>query len=104
MYLGELKDSDNIPYHAAPARASVEDLKGLPYTCVGQMDLFRDETLQYVTKLAQAGVDVDFHLYAGAYHAFETLNPQAEIANKAIQEYIDAVKYGLNRTIEVEVK
>lgn len=106
MYLGELKHSDNIPYHAAPARASVEDLKGLPYTytCVGQMDPFRDETLQYVTKLAQAGVDVDFHLYAGGYHAFESLNPHAEIANKAIQEYIDAAKYGLNRTIEVEVK
>ena len=33
-----------------------------------------------------------------------TLNPKAEIANRAIQEYIDAVKYGLNRTIEVEVK
>ncbi|MEK4427039.1 alpha/beta hydrolase [Solibacillus sp. FSL K6-1523] len=106
MYLGDLKDSTNIPYHAAPARATVEDLHGLPYTytCVGQLDPFRDETLQYVTKLAQAGVDVDFHLYAGAYHGFESLNPHANIANKTIQEYIDAAKYGLNRTIEVEVK
>ena len=26
-----------------------------------------------------------------------------EIANRAIQEYVDAAKYGLNRTIEVEV-
>ncbi|RKQ15146.1 alpha/beta hydrolase [Ureibacillus endophyticus] len=106
MYLGDLKGSENIPYHAAPARATVEDLKGLPYTytCVGQLDPFRDETLQYVTKLAQAGVDVDFHLYAGGYHAFETLNPHADIANNAVQEYINAVKFGLNRTIEVEVK
>ncbi|MGE7602543.1 alpha/beta hydrolase [Peribacillus sp. NPDC097675] len=106
MYLGDLKDSENIPHHAAPARATVEDLKGLPYTytCVGQLDPFRDETLQYVTKLAQAGVDVDFHLYAGAYHGFESLNPQADLSNKTIREYIDAAKYGLNRTIEVEVK
>ena len=104
MYLGDLKGSENIPYHAAPARATVEDLHGLPYTCVGQLDPFRDETLQYVTKLAQAGVDVDFHLYAGAYHGFESLNPQADIANKTIQEYIDAAKYGLNRTIEIGVK
>jgi len=72
--------------------------------CVGQLDPFRDETLQYVTKLAQARVDVDFHLYAGAYHGFESLNPQADIANKTIQEYIDAAKYGLNRTIEIGVK
>ena len=106
MYLGDLKDSDNIPYYAAPARATVEDLQGLPYTytCVGQLDPFRDETLQYVTKLAQAGVDVDFHLYAGAYHGFESLNPHADIANKTIKEYIDAAKYGLNRMIEIGVK
>ncbi|MER2107088.1 MAG: alpha/beta hydrolase [Solibacillus sp.] len=106
MYLGNLKDRGNIPYHAAPARATIEELQGLPYTytCVGQLDPFRDETLQYVTKLAQAGVDVDFHLYAGAYHGFESLNPHADMANKAIQEYIDAANYGLNRTIKVEIK
>lgn len=105
MYLGELSGTENIPYTAAPARATVEELKGLPYTytCVGQMDPFRDETLQYVTNLAQAGVDVDFHLYSGAYHGFEGLNPHAELANNAVQEYIDAVKYGLHRALEVEV-
>lgn len=106
MYLGNLKGSEHIPYSAAPARATVEDLQGLPYTytCVGQLDPFRDETLQYVTKLAQAGVDVDFHLHAGAYHGFESLNPHADIANKTIKEYINASKYGLHRKIEVEVK
>ena len=105
MYLGELKNQTDIPYTAAPNRATVEDLKGLPYTytCVGQLDPFRDETLQYVTKLAQAGVDVDFHLYAGAYHGFESLNPHAEIANNALQEYVNAVKSGLNRVASVEV-
>lgn len=105
MYLGELKNQTDIPYTAAPNRATVEDLKGLPYTytCVGQLDPFRDETLQYVTKLAQAGVDVDFHLYAGAYHGFESLNPHAEIANNALQEYVNAVKFGLNRVASVEV-
>lgn len=106
MYLGDLKDSGNIPYYAAPARATVTDLQGLPYTytCVGQLDPFRDETLQYVTQLAEAGVDVEFHLYAGAYHGFESLNPHSDIANKTIQEYIDAAKYGLHRKIKVEIK
>ena len=104
MYLGDLKGGD-VPIYAAPARASVEQLKGLPrtYTCVGQLDPFRDETLQYVTKLAQAGVDVDFHLYAGAYHGFETLNPHADIANDAISEYVRAVKYGLQQRHDTKV-
>lgn len=102
MYLGNLKGTNNIPYTAAPARATVEQLRGLPYTytCIGQLDPFRDETLTYVTKLAQAGVDVDFQLYSGAYHGFETLNAHTEVAQRATQAYIDATKYALHRTME----
>ncbi|WP_274308505.1 alpha/beta hydrolase [Solibacillus daqui] len=96
-YLGELYGNDNIPIYAAPSRA--EDYSNLPYTytCVGQLDPFRDETIAYVTKLAQAGVDVEFHLYPGAYHGFEVLNPQSELAQQVVQEYINAIKVGLDR-------
>jgi len=64
MYLGELHGTENIPAYAAATRA--EDYCNLPptYTCVGQLDPFRSETLTYVTKLAEAGVDVEFHLIA----------------------------------------
>jgi acetyl esterase len=102
MYLGEIYGTENIPSYAAPARA--EDYRNLPYTytCVGQLDPFRDETLTYVTKLAQAGVDVEFHLYPGAYHGFEAINPNAEIAVHAVNEYIQAVKKGFERVVKVE--
>jgi acetyl esterase/lipase len=67
MYLGN-NSSDEIPYYAAPIRA--KDLTGLPpaYTFIGQLDPFRDETLEYVARLAQAGVPVEFHLYPGCFH------------------------------------
>lgn len=96
-YLGDLHGKDHVPIYAAPARA--EDYSNLPYTytCVGQLDPFRDETLSYVTKLAQAGVDVEFHLYPGGYHGFEVLNPQSERAQQVIQEYVNAVKIGFDR-------
>ena len=102
MYLGELYDTENIPAYAAPARA--EDYRHLPYTytCVGQLDPFRDETLTYVTKLAQAGVDVEFHLYPGAYHGFEAINPTADISVRAMNEYVQAVKKGFKRVAKVE--
>lgn len=95
-YLGDLYGSDSVPIYAAPARA--EDYSNLPYTytCVGQLDPFRDETLSYVAKLAQAGVDVEFHLYPGAYHGFEALNPQSELAQQVVREYVNAIKVGLN--------
>ena len=96
-YLGDLYGQENVPIYAAPARA--EDYSNLPYTytCVGQLDPFRDETLSYVTKLAQADVDVEFHLYPGAYHAFESLSPQSERAQQVIQEYVNAIKVGFDR-------
>lgn len=96
-YLGDLHGQDGVPIYAAPARA--EDYSNLPYTytCVGQLDPFRDETIAYVTKLAQAGVDVEFHLYPGAYHGFELLNPQSEKAQQVVKEYVNAIKFGFDR-------
>lgn len=46
MYLGEKNDASEISPYAVPSRA--ENLAGLPptYTCVGQLDLFRDEAIE----------------------------------------------------------
>ncbi len=90
MYLGEL--SGEIPPYAAPARAG--DLTGLPpaYTCVGQLDPFRDETLQYVARLMQAGVPVEFHVYPGCFHGFDASSNNAKISEQARKEYIQALK------------
>ena len=103
MYLNGDNGSENISQYAAAARA--EDLSGLPftYTCVGQLDPFRDETLQYVTRLCQAGVDVEFHLYPGCYHAFESFVPTAAISQRAATEYVEAAKYVLNRHVSVHL-
>lgn len=96
MYLGSLHGTDKVPSYAAPARET--DYSRLPstYTCVGQLDPFRSETMTYVTKLAEACVDVEFHLFPGAYHGFEGFNPDAEIAVRAKAGYIQALKRGLH--------
>ena len=95
MYLGN-NASDDIPYYAAPARAT--DLSGLPptYTCVGELDPFRDETLEYVARLAQAGVPVEFHLYPGCFHGFDLSPAKPEIGVRAQKEYISALARALH--------
>ncbi len=95
MYLGEHMNGEISPY-AAPARA--KNLSGLPptYTCIGQLDPFRSETIEYVARLAEAGVPVEFHLYPGGYHAFEFLNPETEFGKRVKNEYIRAVARALN--------
>ena len=57
-YLGEQfsRGGDDVPYHAAPARA--EDLGGLPpaYISTMEFDPLRDEGVLYALKLMQAGI------------------------------------------------
>ncbi|MCU1401233.1 MAG: hypothetical protein JWN62_4342 [Acidimicrobiales bacterium] len=67
-YLGELFGADDVPYHAAPARAT--DLSGLPpaFVAVGTADGFRDEDIAYATRLNQAGVPTELHVYPGLPH------------------------------------
>lgn len=95
MYLGEHASGEISPY-AAAARA--DHYEGLPptYTFIGQLDPFRDETIEYVTRLAQAGVEVEFHLYPGAFHAFEAMVPQAEVSKRARMDCLRALNRALN--------
>lgn len=96
MYLGEEKDTNELSPYAVPSRA--DNLAGLPptYTCIGQLDLFRDETFDYVTRLAQAGVDVEINLYPGSFHCFEVFVPEAEVSQRASQNYLDAMARALH--------
>lgn len=96
MYLGS-NISGETSYYAAPARA--KDLTGLPpaYIFIGQLDPFRDETLEYVTRLAQAGIPVEVHLYPGCFHGFDSIFNNTEISRQARSEYINAISKALNK-------
>ncbi len=82
-YLGDLFGTDNVPAHAAPARAT--DLSGLPptYIMVGTLDGFADEDIEYARRLNHAGVSVELHVYPGAPHGFEGFAPQSAVARQA---------------------
>lgn len=91
MYLGD-KGRDPEDYYASPSRAT--DLSGLPptYTCVGELDPFRDETIEFVQKLLVAQVPVEFHLYPGCFHACEMSFPFTEIGQRIQNEYVRAAR------------
>ena len=70
-YLGSLYGADDVPYTAAPARAT--DLTGLPpaMVIVGGADGFRDEDIDYGLRLNQAGVSTALHVLPGACHGVQ---------------------------------
>jgi acetyl esterase/lipase len=81
-YLGDLR-GDDVPYYAAAARApSLVDLPAT-FICVGALDGFSDEDIEYATRLRHAGVPCELHVYPGAPHGFDALTPNTATARRA---------------------
>ncbi|MFH8253002.1 alpha/beta hydrolase [Microbacterium sp. B2969] len=80
--LGDRRGSDDVSIYAAPARAT--DLSGLPSTYIdcGSAEVFRDEDVAYATKLWEAGVQAELHVWAGGFHGFEMV-PHATVSRAA---------------------
>ena len=96
LYLGALTDHDEIPLYASASLAA--DLTNLPpaFVCVGDLDIFLDEDIDYAQRLLQAGVPTELHVYPGAIHGFDMLAPDAAISqrlrtdvNNALQKAFD---------------
>lgn len=81
--LGEAYGSAEIPGHAAAARA--RSLRGLPrtYVEVGQLDLFRDESVAYAMRLMDDSVPVHLVVYPGVVHGYDRLAPDSRAARAA---------------------
>lgn len=71
-----------FPPYAGAAR--LQDFRGLPpaYTEVGELDIFRTESLAYAQRLVAVGVSTELHLYDLVPHAPEALVPTSDIAER----------------------
>ncbi|MFD9193564.1 alpha/beta hydrolase [Streptomyces phaeochromogenes] len=80
--LGDLTD-DEVPAYVSPALA--DDLSGLPTTYIdtGSAEVFRDEDTDYATRIWAAGGQAELHVWAGGFHGFDALYPQARISATA---------------------
>ena len=73
---------DVSPY-AAPARA--EDLSNLPpaFLDVGSAETFRDEVVEYASRIWKAGGQAELHVWPGGYHAFDSIVEDAALSRCA---------------------
>jgi acetyl esterase/lipase len=81
--LGGAAGGTDVSPYAAPAR--VADAHGLPaaYIEVGQLDIFRDESLAYAATLSRGGVPVELHLHPGVPHEFDAIAFATDVARRA---------------------
>jgi acetyl esterase len=96
FYLGDVyqRGGDDVPYHAAPARA--EDLGGLPpaYISTMEFDPLRDEGVLYALKLMQAGIPTELHSFPGTFHG-SSLFASARVHQREAAEMFAVLQRGL---------
>ena len=89
--LGEERGTGSVSPVAAPSRLT--DFVGLApaYIEVGDLDIFRDESISYAQELAQVGVPVELHVHPGAPHGFERFAPASSVAQRAMSDRARAI-------------
>ncbi|MEF2978626.1 alpha/beta hydrolase [Subtercola sp. YIM 133946] len=82
--LGGEADSTQASIYAAPSRAT--DLAGLPpaFIEVGSAELFRDEDVDYASRLWAAGGQAELHVWSGGFHGFDMYAPGSALAAAAL--------------------
>lgn len=62
--------------------ALADDLGGLPATYIdaGSAEVFRDEDVAYASRIWAAGGEAELHVWAGGFHGFDALFPQARLS------------------------
>lgn len=53
---------------------------------IAELDLFRDEDMEYAARVMKAGVSVDVYIRPGCSHGWEHIAPSAAVTKKAMQD------------------
>ncbi|MEN1975469.1 alpha/beta hydrolase [Cellulomonas sp. P4] len=73
----------DVPASVSPSVAA--DLAGLPaaYLDAGSAEVFRDEVVDYASRIWAAGGQAELHVWAGGFHGFDALFPDAAVSRAA---------------------
>ena len=84
--LGDAIGGPDVSPYAAPSRAT--DLAGVApaYLDVGELDIFRDEDVEYCRRLGVAGVSVELHVHPGVAHGFDMTLADARVTQRALTD------------------
>jgi acetyl esterase/lipase len=90
--LGADRASDNVSSLTAPARLT--EFAGLApaFIDVGELDIFRDESILYAFSLGRAGVSTELYVRPGCPHAFDRAAPAAGVSACSWADRYRAIK------------
>jgi len=91
-FLGREPGGWGVPARAVPAR--YKSLAGLPpaFIGVGSVDLFVDEDVDYARRLIDSGVPTELVVVPGAFHGFDGIAPETEVAKSFTATKVAALR------------
>jgi acetyl esterase/lipase len=89
--LGKDLGGPSVSPVAAPARLA--DFAGLApaYIEVGELDIFRDESIDYAQRILRAGISCELHVHPGGPHGHDWLNPNSALSRRAVAERLRVI-------------
>ncbi|WP_321941592.1 alpha/beta hydrolase [Paraburkholderia tropica] len=90
--LGDKVATHSVSPIVAPAR--VRDVEGLAtaYVEVGELDIFRGESVAYAQRLMSASIPTELHVHPGAPHVFDRLAPASSLARRAFADRLRVIR------------
>jgi acetyl esterase/lipase len=72
----------------ATSPARLEDYQGMPptYIEVGDLDLFRNESIAFAARLAEADVPLELHVHPSVPHGYDTMAPESGVSRRAMAD------------------
>jgi acetyl esterase/lipase len=64
---------------------------------VGELEVFRDEAIEYASRLLEAGVQTELHVYPGAFHGWDGMVPNAAVSRRSRSERMAALRAAFGR-------
>lgn len=88
--LGDDVGGPDVSAYAAPARAA--DVSGLPPTFIdtGELDIFRDECVEYARRIGATGTSVELHVHPGCPHGYDRM--PIPVAARALADRIRVLR------------
>ena len=84
--LGDRLGSEDVSPVVAPAR--LVDFAGLApaYIEVGELDIFRDESISFAQRLHNAGVSCELHVLPGVSHGHDRVSLEIDVSRRSLAE------------------
>jgi acetyl esterase/lipase len=95
--LGDSIGTERVQGIAAPARVNDASAVADAYIEVGELDIFRNECIEYAQRLSIAGVSAELHVHPGCPHGFDRIGPDVGVVQRARQDRIRVIRSLLPR-------